>query len=170
LYDAGCDYFILMDDDTRILDKEFGNFLVNRSKETGIEHSSIAGKGAKAVNNRLGCTQWDKGAGVMLFCTRKIIDTVGYFNVNYPSKWGHAHIGWSIRILKSGFMNPFTGWRVSPDGIENYFYSDDINGDGLQEQNYSKKDKDTAMVLNRKEFMKETSRVNRYYEYRTLHK
>src|SRR5690625_2004874 len=173
MYDAGCDYFVLMDDDTKIKKKGLGKFLIKKHKETGIEHFTIAGKGAKAVSKRMGCTQWDKGAGVMIFCTRKIIDTVGYMNIEYPSKWGHSHIGWSIRVLKSGFMKPFTGWRVSPDGIENYFYSEDIHGDGLHEQNYSKDEKDKAMVLNKKEFIKETTRVNRYYEFSTkstLHK
>lgn len=167
LYDAGCDYFVLMDDDTRILKEGFGPFLVGAHVYSGIHHFTIPGNGAKVIDRKeylgFGVKQWSKGAGVMLFATREAIGKVGYMNVNYPSKWGHAHIGWSIRILKSGLMEPFKGWRLSVDGWEEYFYSEDIQG-GEPVKNYTEKQKSRAMKINSAEHRRE-NRGPIYYPY-----
>lgn len=167
LYDAGCDYMILMDDDTKILRPDFGRFLVDVHKETGLHHLTYPGVGAKTVLSKKYLTttinQSDKGSGVMLFVTREVVEKVGFLNVNYPSIWGHAHIGWSIRILKSGLMPGYKNWRLWPEGIRDYFYSEDVDGNN-EVQNFSKAQKDKAMKLNLKEFNRE--RIGRlYYEY-----
>ena len=167
LYDEGCNYIILMDDDTKILRPDFGKFLVKVHKETNLHHLTYPGVGAKTTISKKYLTtiinQSNKGSGVMLFITRKVVEKVGFLNVNYPNIWGHAHIGWSIRILKAGLMPGYKNWRLSPEGIRDYFYSEDV--DGCSEvQNFTKAQKDEAMRENIKEFNREkTGRL--FYEY-----
>lgn len=140
LYDAGCDYMILMDDDTRILNKYFAEFLVRAHLDSGIHHFIYPFKNSKVVKtermNGSFIQHWNHGAGVLLFITREVVEKVGYLNMNYPAKWGHIHIGYSRRILRSGLMPGCTDWRVSVAGIKDYFWSADI--DGIPEvQNYT---------------------------------
>lgn len=168
LYDAGCDYMILMDDDTKVLKEGFSEFLIKAHDISGIHHFSVQAKGAKKlITKKFGqfnISQYNHGAGVMLFITREVVNKVGYLNVDYPGKWGHSHIGWSIRILKSGLMPGFKGWRVSVDGWEDYFFSEDIQGDEPI-QNYTKDQKNKFMQLNVTEHNRENKSRQIYYPF-----
>lgn len=167
LYDAGCDYMILMDDDTKILDEQFAYELILAYVNSEVHHFTMPGKGARVTKTKayefFDLQQYDKGAGVMLFITREVVERVGFLNVNYPSIWGHAHIGWSIRILKAGLMPGFSNWRVGVKGLEKYFWSDDLHGEPGKE-NFSKAEKDKAMKANSTEHQRE-SKGKIYYPY-----
>lgn len=172
LYDLGCDVMILMDDDTRILGPEFTELLIRAHEVTGIHHFTIGGSAAiaaaRSYEQGIRINQHLRGSGVMLFITRKVVEKVGYLNVNYPGKWGHAHIGWSIRILKAGLMKPFKGWRLAVDGIEKYFYSEDLHApksEANPAENFTQSEKNAFMVANAKEHARETRSTQLYYPY-----
>lgn len=151
LYDAGCDYMILMDDDTGILKPGLGYFLVNAFEVSGIHHFIYPFKNSKILStsifNGTVLEHWNHGAGVLFFITREVVEKVGYLSTNYPAKWGHIHIGWSRRIHRSGLMPGCKDWRVSVKGIKDYFYSDDIDGIP-QVQNFSQAEQSKMGKLN----------------------
>lgn len=162
LYNMGCDYIILMDDDTRILRPGFGQWLEVVHRQTGIHHFIYPGKGASVCRCADGLVQWSLGSGVMLFITRGVVGKVGYMNVNYPGKWGHEHVAWSVRIWKAGLMGDFATWRVSPVAIKDYFWSADIDGTPMAE-NYTEAEKRYFKSVNMPEYIRETQSEQLYY-------
>lgn len=174
LYDAGCDYLVLMDDDTRILRSDFADLLIRTHQVTGIHHFTLPGSSTVVLKKQFGdltLIQSQRGSGVMLFVTRKAVETVGYLNTAYPGKWGHSHIGWSIRMLRAGLIPGFKNWRVSIEGMEKYFWSDDIHGKGADlngapvAQNYSEAEKAEFMRMNLAEHNRENRSGKLYYPF-----
>lgn len=174
LYDEGCDYMILMDDDTRILDGGLTDLLIRAHAASGIHHFTFPGSPSVVLRRQYGditLTQSQRGSGVLFFITRKVVETVGYLNTSYPGKWGHAHIGWSIRILRSGLIPGFKGWRVSIEGIERYFWSDDIQGHGADPsgnantENFTQQEKNEFMRVNLPAHNQENRSSRLYYPF-----
>ena len=75
LYNKGCNYIILMDDDTRILHPEFTDLLIRAYQVTGIHHFTVGGSKTVLTNKQyprgIKINQHMRGSGVMLFITRK---------------------------------------------------------------------------------------------------
>lgn len=174
LYDKGCDYMILMDDDTRILDDGLTDLLIHAHQVSGIHHFTFPGSPKVLIRKNYEdfiLTQSQRGSGVLFFLTREVVEKVGYLNTSYPGKWGHSHIGWSIRILRAGLIPGFKGWRVSIEGIEKYFWSDDIQGHGATPtgeviaQNFSEAEKQQFMRINRDAHNRENRSQQLYYPF-----
>ena len=64
----------------------------------------------------------EHACGVMLYVSKKCIDTIGGFNYNY-NMYGCEHTGFSNRIFNTG-LNPL-GLYIDVNGSEEYFYARD---------------------------------------------
>jgi GT2 family glycosyltransferase len=133
LYEKGCDYIFLIEDDTVVLDNNVFDQYINTSKETGIQHFNY---GPGSPFNRKQSVQFDlhnrheldqdstpapikvidygKGtkvslfhhvAGMFSFFTRRVIDEVGYIDEEYYNAW--EHVDHTYRIIKSNLHPPF---------------------------------------------------------------
>lgn len=132
LYEKGCDYIFIIEDDTIILDNNVFNEYIKASKVTGIQHFNY-GPGTPFnrkqqqdfdVHNRNELSQesepmpkkiidygnvkislYQHVAGMFSFFTRKVIDEVGYMDEDYFNAW--EHVDHTYRIIKKKMHPPF---------------------------------------------------------------
>lgn len=158
LYEKGCKYFVLMDDDTRILNEDFGGFLVDVCEATGIQQISYPDHHSEILEQKkiggYDFTHYRHGCGAMIFITREVVDKVGFLNTNYKNIWGWAHVAYSYRIYKAGLMPNCRGWRTTPDKIRDYFWCADIDGKRI-EQNFDEDQKQAMMRVGKAEYYRE---------------
>lgn len=103
-YEWGADFFFLVDDDVICINPDFYKYYIN-SGEDHLQH--IFSKGGKwktpdltvvgKVDNLVG---YSNTRGVMLFMTRKCVDTIGGFH--RFSRYGGEHRDYSIRAFNAG--------------------------------------------------------------------
>jgi hypothetical protein len=165
LYDEGCDYIILFDDDCFPIKEGWDDFLIEASKHTESEHFVIANDNHHTlVDFENGLNYFRMCAGCMLFMTRRVIDTIGYLNPNY-GKYGYEHGAYSIRAHKGGFTPyPF----VTVDGWEEYIYSYDLQGQahGFVKTDWAtKKEKLDLLEENKDEYSREVNGLQLYYDF-----
>lgn len=167
LYDRGCKYFILMDDDTKVLDKDFGRYLIDVCERTGIQQITYPDHKSETILRKnihgIDFTQHRHGAGCLLFITRQVVEKVGFLSTKYDNIWGWAHVAYSQRIFRAGFMPNCKGWRTTPDKLKDLFWSDDIDGERI-EQNFNEDEKAVMMRQGKAEFYREL-RGNIYYPF-----
>lgn len=165
LYDAGCDYMFIFDDDCFPIKPGWEKFFIDASLKTGVQHFNLC---RPEHQTRIGAnediTLWSTGTGCMLFLTRKCIDIVGYMNPAY-GKYGYEHCAYSLRIQKAG-LTP--AWYVSANGWEEFIYSWDLQGDmpGFTKIPARTEEERTALIAaNEAEWQKERDGIKIYYEY-----
>lgn len=104
LYDAGCEYFFLFDDDTYPLKKDWYKPYIESGKNHLMyqfklpdSHSSDM----REIYRNKDIVAYSHTRGAMLFCTRKVVDTVGGFDMAY-GKGTFEHPDWTNRIYNAG--------------------------------------------------------------------
>lgn len=127
LYELGCDYLILLDDDVYpIRDGWITHFI-----ESGLNHACptfTSFANGRPTHHRLikqadGIEYFSSACGMVLFYTRACVDAVGGMDIRY-GKWGYEHTGYSQRIKNAGLIPmPF----LSPKGSMDFFYSMDYH-------------------------------------------
>lgn len=118
------DYYFMFDDDVYPKVKHWHLSYIS----TGLNHLCFSfdklsnGKSNARIklHERNGIITWHEPCGLMLFFTRKCLETVGGFDPAY-GKWGYEHVGWSMRIHNAGLTpNPFMDVRNSLDLFYSY--------------------------------------------------
>lgn len=133
LYDKGCDYIFLIEDDMLIKDADVFDKYIAAYKKSGIHHFNY-GPGSPFnrkqniefdLHNRHLLDQHsdpnpkmiiDYGDGVKIalyehtvamfsFFTREVIEKVGYIDEEYYNAW--EHVDHTYRIIKAGYHPPF---------------------------------------------------------------
>lgn len=133
LYDKGCDYIFILEDDMLILDNNVFNKYIEAHKASNIHHFNY-GPGSPFnrkqnmefdLHNRHELDQHsepnprkiiDYGNGVKIslfqhtvamfsFFTRKVIEEVGYIDEDFYNAW--EHVDHTYRIIKAGYHPPF---------------------------------------------------------------
>lgn len=132
LYDAGCDYMFIIEDDVIIKDNNVFNEYIKASNTTGIQHFNY-GPGTPFnrkqnqkfdIHNRHELDQksepnpkkiidygnikislFEHVAGMFSFFTRKVIEEVGYMDENFYNAW--EHVDHTYRIIKKDLHPPF---------------------------------------------------------------
>lgn len=119
------DYYFLFDDDVYPKVKDWHLQYIF----TGLNHlcfsfdkfSNGVGNGRKKIGESGDIIYWHEPCGLMLFLTKKCLDTVGGFDPAY-GRWGYEHVGYSMRIHNAGLTpKPFMDIKNSLD----VFYSFD---------------------------------------------
>lgn len=132
LYDQGCDYMFIIEDDTIIRDNNVFSQYITASKVTGIQHFNY-GPGTPFnrkqnqnfdISNRHELDQeaaptprkiidygdvqislYEHVAGMFSFFTKKVIEEVGYIDEDFYNAW--EHVEHTYRIIKKGYHPPF---------------------------------------------------------------
>ena len=133
LYDKGCDYIFILEDDMLILDNNVFNKYIEAHKASNIHHFNY-GPGSPFnrkqnmefdLHNRHELDQHsepnprkiiDYGNDVKVslfqhtvamfsFFTRKVIEEVGYIDEDFYNAW--EHVDHTYRIIKAGYHPPF---------------------------------------------------------------
>lgn len=105
------DYNIILNDDVEVISKGWESFYIGPSMATGINHFCYrqAGiYGARSAdckptnhNGYIVNTILRKPHGAVLFYTKRLFDTIGYFDERF-GMYGMEHIDWSSRASRSG--------------------------------------------------------------------
>lgn len=171
LYDQGCEYLVIFDDDTFPIKEGWEQFFIDASIRTGCQHF-ILGNDAhlNQVGAENGLTYFQKGTGCMLFLTRKVVEQVGYMNNKY-GKYGYEHAAYSARIHQAG-LTP--SWYTSVDGWEEFIYSWDLQKEDAEKHNFVKvqqfteEEKTSFIAENEFQYRKERRSKKIYYDYQQV--
>lgn len=133
LYEYGCDYLFIIEDDTIVTNNDVFQKYIEACKKTGIQHFNY---GPGTPFNRKQSTQFDihnrhnldqlsdpnprkiieysddikialytHVAGMFSFFTKRLIDDVGYMDERYYNAW--EHVDHTYNIIKAGYHPPF---------------------------------------------------------------
>jgi len=134
LYDTGCDYIFIIEDDMIIKDKTVFDRYIKASKASGIQHFNY-GPGSPfnrkqqikdfdlhnrhlldqntepnpkliiEYGNDVKIALFEHTVAMFSFFTRKVIETVGYIDEAYYNAW--EHVDHTYCIIKAGYHPPF---------------------------------------------------------------
>lgn len=134
LYNAGCDYMFLFNDDCAPIKKGWCEFFIEASKASGQHHFMYlkATPGVRCIAGHFDNTGNWKGYintysacnGVMMFLTREVIEKVGGFSPNF-GLYGFEHANYTNRIHRAG-LTPLGAYSC-PAGASEYIYSLDLD-------------------------------------------
>lgn len=96
LYDNGCDYFFLFDDDCFIMHKLWSEYYI----KSNLQHAAYTfdRKWITIADNYI---EYEKPNGCMMFFTRACIDKVGGWDLKFKG-YGYEHVNLSDRIFNAG--------------------------------------------------------------------
>ena len=123
-----CDHYFLFDDDCFPIAAGWEKWVIDQALRTKQHHFIYNLPGAMRVMRVQaeydGVQAFQTGTGVFMYLSKKAVDKLGGFNVNY-GVWGHEHNGYSMRCHNAGLCAyPFQ----SPVGLNNFLYSLDMQG------------------------------------------
>lgn len=164
LYDAGCEYIFLFDDDTYPQLDGWQNYMIEQHQKSGYHAFSYPDKTVAKLHSVDGEIEfWQFNTGCFKSLTRRMIDTIGYFNPNYRT-YGHEDIGYLYRARASGLSGSGSA-DACPARIHDFIYSEDVFGDGSAIENMSVEEKTAAIEANRPVFREEATSGILYYPY-----
>lgn len=125
LYDAGCEYIVLFDDDCYPVEEGWQDFLLRAHRSSGSQvlmypkdnHTS------RGFEGDVEFVEW--GIGAFTFLTRKAVETVGYFNTKYDT-YGFEDVAYIARARHAN-LTPSRSFDTVPIGITDYIYSVDCD-------------------------------------------
>lgn len=163
LYDAGCDYIFLFDDDAYPIDPDWQSKLIDLHMISDLGLFSYPTSQDKPFfpGEHISFHQWNFGPFMSI--TRKMMDAIGYFNSEYV-QYGFEDIAYICRARRSGLNGPGTA-DPTPTAIFDLIYAEDVLGGSTGEANTSKEDKDKGIETNRPIFEREVNGSQIYYPY-----
>lgn len=125
LYDSGCDYIALFDDDCFPFQRGWQTFLENAYLSSG-SHVLVMPKDEYITHDCInGVEHVEWGIGAFTFMTRHAIETIGYFNTAYDT-YGYEDVGYLFRARRAGITSS-TSHDSAPVDISKYLYSIDCD-------------------------------------------
>lgn len=141
LYDRGCDYIFLMEDDMYIKDSGIFQAYINASEKSGIEHLMFGYHGPANKNGVSGGTPHPRlivdyndfslafnqhCVGAFCLYTRESLKDVGFFDENFKNAFDH--VSHSYELAMKGYGTPYWWWADlanSTDYIEEQMCSEE---------------------------------------------
>lgn len=175
LYDSGCDYIFMFDDDTYPVKKGWEDHIIRAATDNDIHCFGYPNSNAAVVNaalsNKLrtvnGVDYWQWSTGCFKFITRRFVEEVGYFNNEYHT-YGFEDVGYLYRARASRLCGPGDG-DPAPVNLSDYIFSSDIFAEATTGfdpyANMSPHEKSKAIDSNRGTFTTEVSSGKIYYPY-----
>lgn len=163
LYEAGCDFIFLFDDDTYPQLENWQEYLIGCHEQSGYHCFSYPDKTVAKLHSSEDLIDfWTYNTGCFKSITRELVDTIGYFNPAYKT-YGHEDIAYLYRARASGLSG--TGAAdASPKLIHEYIFSEDVLGSPTI-HNMTVEEKTAAIEANRPFFSQEVSSGILYYPY-----
>lgn len=125
LYEAGCQYIVLFDDDCFPIQKGWQTYLEKTHLDSG-SHVLIMPKDeylSCGIENGVELVDW--GIGAFTFMTRHAVETIGYFNAAYDT-YGYEDVGYLYRARRAGITSS-TSHDSAPVRVNQYLYSIDCD-------------------------------------------
>jgi GT2 family glycosyltransferase len=121
LYDSGCEYIFTLEDDINVVNKDVFEKYIMASKITGLQHFNFAHHGPANVNRQVNLVTlngfivecYPEIVGAFTLYTRKLIDTIGYFDLNYHNAW--EHVDYTYRASKAELTTQFWEFADIPN-------------------------------------------------------
>ena len=164
LFDSGCEYIVLFDDDCYPIKYGWQSYLESVHKDSGLwlltmpkdDHKSLGVVGQ--VEN----VQW--GIGAFTSLTRNAIVSVGYFNTEYDT-YGYEDVAYLYRCRRIG-LSLSEDADASPVDINKYIYSIDCDPNASSAPSLlSQEEKGRLIDKNKEVFHREISSDNNWYPY-----
>jgi GT2 family glycosyltransferase len=118
MYDAGCDYMFILEDDIVIDSPKAVTEYIKKSDESGIEHFQFVHHGdankRKKVMTTKGVDLYRNPVGAWCLYTKKVLEVVGLFDPVYMNAWEHVEHSWLI--ANAGYTPP---WGASVCDLSN---------------------------------------------------
>lgn len=167
LYDAGCDYITLFDDDCYPIKGDWQDFLLGSMEKHHIECLTYTYPFLPPLYTQgdLVVSGPNINAGVFFTISRRVVETVGYFNPRYK-KYGWEEHAYFTRVRRSG-INPVSDGDVSISGIGQYIHPEDYFPTAEHDHyaNNTQQIKDRFVLENKKIFDEELASDKLYYPY-----
>lgn len=143
LYEAGCEYFFLFNDDCFPIKAGWCDFFIDALRASEQNHFCYLREtpGVKLISSPMvwdqtaleqklmkpicyTINQYDNCNGCLMVMTRKAVEKAGGFNPNFGI-YGFEHADYSNRIFKAGLNS--MGAYLCPAGASEYIYSCDLD-------------------------------------------
>lgn len=171
LYDAGCEYFFLFDDDVWLKRKGFFHWVYRVHKASGIHHFCYMNP--NAYHNVVESYKFDNHtvnrheglSGCFLFLTRDVLDKVGGYDLDFKG-YGYNHIEYTSRI-NVAYGRPHNHY-LSINDMHLFLHSLDFDGalKGVRRIGTVPKDvKDEGIKKNNPLYKTKLNNLNRYCEF-----
>jgi glycosyltransferase involved in cell wall biosynthesis len=115
MYDSGCEFMFLLDDDIEVLPGWAENY-VNAIEKTGIQHFQFCINGLDGAKSAFDAREEEMNGvrvysragatGALITLTRECDEKVGYLKI-LPGRYGHSHCHYSKRMFKAGMCGPY---------------------------------------------------------------
>ncbi len=163
LYEHGCDVMYLFDDDCYPVYPGWHEYLLRGSDSSGIQFFGLPEvfKG-KWIGSQGEVARWETILGCFQFQTRKLLETVGYYNNAYVG-YGLEDVARNIRIMRSGLVGDTPG-APSLVRLPSYIRSEDVFG-VTEVQNLTMEEKLKFIEKNNKIFAEEANGAQLYYPF-----
>lgn len=113
LMDAGVEHLYLADDDMHPVSPDWTMYA-----QDPANHLMHCWGKSRLVSDDGHYTTWSWPRGVMLYCHRSVIDTVGGMRLDFGPRGGGEHAEFSRRIHNAGFTKaPFMDLTQARDGV-----------------------------------------------------
>ncbi len=164
MYDEGCDYMFVFDDDNYPTMYGWENYFVTQAQESDM-HFFVLPEAFKDkfLGSRGEIGFWSGGLCQFALYTRKLLEEVGYFNNSYD-RYGYEDAGYMHRVWNSGINGPLTSGHPSPIRVLAYIHSEDVYGEN-PESNISHEDKQVYIKKNYPIYQEEIRSGRTYYPY-----
>ena len=167
LYNKGCDYIFLFDDDCFPTRHGWEDYFINNANNHNIHFLGLpeifTGK-LQSVSDDKELCYWDGIVGCFNFQTRHFIDVVGYYNTAY-NRYGYEDAGRNYRAVCAGLTGT-VGHYPSLLRASSYIHSEDVYGENPT-PNISHEDKMKYIEENRKFYTEEIQSGQIFYPYST---
>lgn len=122
-----CDYYFLFDDDCWPKEHGWAEYYIKTAKRAGVEHLMHLHElgDLKPTNSDELITEFSGCGGVLLFMTRKAVETVGGYRRDFGI-YGFEHADYSQRCFRAGLHNG-RGPFIAPTKTRDFIYSVDFN-------------------------------------------
>lgn len=164
LYDDGCDYIFLFDDDCYPVMDGWEKYFIDQASENSVHYMAIPEvfKTGFEGQNSGEMMLWDGACGCFIYQTRYCIDTIGGYNSDYV-KYGLEDAARSHRAKKAGMTGDPHYFSFPLRGLA-YIHSEDIFG-VTAIQNMTMEEKLKYVYQNQETYNKEIGSSKLFYEF-----
>lgn len=163
LYENGCDYIFVFDDDNYPTMYGWENYFVEQAEKHNM-HFFVLPEAFKdeflGARGEIGF--WSGGLCQFALYSRKCIEEIGYYNEEYD-RYGYEDAGYMHRVWNSGINGPLTNGHPSPIRVLAYIHSEDVYGENPK-SNISQEDKLKYIDKNYPIYQKEINCGKIYYK------
>ncbi len=164
LYDEGCDYIFVFDDDCAPIKQGWEDYFVKQAKLSDKNFFILPEAFKDDIAYLDGeIAYWRGGLCQFALYTRKCIEIVGYYNEAYD-RYGYEDAGYMHRVWHSGINGEKREGHPSPIRVLAYIHSEDVYGENPQ-ANISQEDKLCYIKNNYPLYQKEINSGQIYYPF-----